>query len=79
MINDDVDSFGADLRISMSLEMQDFIHGLEESEGHCKLPSSLLLHALDMVYTNETCLLPVLMTGQRSTARMLSYLNNNGS
>lgn len=33
MINDDVDSFGADLSISMSSEMQDFLHGLDESEA----------------------------------------------
>ncbi|UZJ52373.1 hypothetical protein CBS101457_001693 [Exobasidium rhododendri] len=52
MINDDVDSFGANLSISMSLEMQDFIHGLEESES------------------------VLLSTGQRSSARMLSYLHN---
>jgi GINS complex subunit 3 len=36
MVNDDVDSFGADLSISMSSEMQDFLHGLDESEGVCE-------------------------------------------
>lgn len=36
MVNDDVDSFGTDLSISMSSEMQDFLHGLDESEGVCE-------------------------------------------
>jgi GINS complex subunit 3 len=36
MMNDDVDSFGADMSISVSLEMQDFIRGLEDSESVCE-------------------------------------------